>query len=239
MQSGCQLQPPKPLKDIISGDSSMVKVYVASIDSLLVDDYFKLKEKSVSQERKKKMEACRMKKDKARSLAAGLLLQYAWNSDRKTTEKVEISFGDNGKPVCSNDESFHFNLSHSGEFVACAVSEEIVGIDIQKEKTAELAIAKRFFMPEEYETILRASKEEQARIFCKLWTAKESYMKYTGEGMSKRMNSFLVNMKDAFIYDEIDRIVIPVRWYTNIADYQIAVCSLDRELVEEPIRVVL
>ncbi len=218
----------------------MVKVYVASIDRLLEDDYFELKKQSVSEERKKKIGACKMKTDKARSLAAGLLLQFAWNSyKRKNSEMIEISYIKNGKPVCISDKAFHFNLSHSGEYVACAVSEEVVGIDIQQVKKVDLLIAKRFFLPEEYELILKTQQNEQSRIFCKLWTGKESYIKYTGDGMMQLMNSFMVNTKDSYIYDKKNSIKIPVKWYTDILDYQIAVCSLEKQFIEKPIQVTL
>ncbi len=208
----------------------MVKVYVASIDKLLEGDYFEVRKKSVSEERKKKIDACKMKTDKARSLAAGLLLQFAWNSyKKKDSEMIEISYIENGKPVCTSDERFHFNLSHSGNYVACAVSEEAVGIDIQQVKKADLLIAKRFFLPEEYELIQQAFQKEQSEIFCKLWTGKESYMKYTGEGMSKMMNSFMVNMKGHYIDDKIKDEKIPIKWYADIPSYQVAVCSTKEE----------
>lgn len=218
----------------------MVKVYVASIDKLLEDDYFELKKQYVSEERKKKIGACKMKTDKARSLAAGLLLQFAWNSyKRKNSEMIEISYIKNGKPVCISDEAFHFNLSHSGEYVACAVSEGAVGLDIQQVKKVDLLIAKRFFLPEEYELILKAQPKDQPEIFCRLWAGKESYMKYTGDGMTQMMNSFKVDMEESYIYDGKKNIKIPVRWYTDIPNYQVAVCSPEGQFIEKPIQITL
>lgn len=51
----------------------------------------------------------------------------------------------NGKPVVRQLPSFHFNLSHSGDWVVCAVDDAPVGIDIEEIKPIDLAIAKRFF----------------------------------------------------------------------------------------------
>lgn len=51
----------------------------------------------------------------------------------------------NGKPVVRHIPSFHFNLSHSGDWVVCAIDDAPVGIDIEEIKPIDLAIAKRFF----------------------------------------------------------------------------------------------
>ena len=47
-----------------------------------------------------------------------------------------------------------------------------------------LAVAERFFREEEKKTIAAASKEARGDLFLRYWTMKESYLKYTGEGLS-------------------------------------------------------
>lgn len=218
----------------------MVKVYVALIDKLLDNSYFEQKKQEISDERRKKIDACKMQNDKVRSLAAGLLLQFAWDEHKnKNNGKLEISYVMNGKPICVNDPDFHFNLSHSGFYISCAVSKEAVGIDIQQVKKVDLSLAKRFFLPEEYELIQKALPMEQSDFFCKLWAGKESYMKYTGAGMKQIMNTFMVDMEGNCVIDKKENQTIPMKWYSDIPYYQIAVCSPEGIFIEKPIFITL
>lgn len=74
----------------------------------------------------------------------------------------------NGKPYLL-DAPLCFNLSHSGEITAVAVSEFEVGLDIQKrEERNASAIQKRL------------TPAEQEEDFFAVWTAKEAYVKLRG-----------------------------------------------------------
>lgn len=96
-----------------------------------------------------------------------------------------------GKPYLNHHPQLCFNLSHSGDWIACAVGDYSVGIDLQYEKR----------MPrEQMEMILEkiADKEEwmqwelaehKGSLFYEIWTKKESYLKYTGEGIRREMKT--------------------------------------------------
>lgn len=77
-----------------------------------------------------------------------------------------------GKPYLDG-VPFCFNLSHSGDYVVCALSDAPVGVDIEKIVPISLKVMRRFFSP----SIL--SPIEQMR----LWTRYESYGKMTGTGI--------------------------------------------------------
>lgn len=64
-----------------------------------------------------------------------------------------------------------------------------MGLDIQlmREKGV-CSVAKRFFHPEEY----RYLQETGFSDFFSLWTAKESYVKFTGEGITDGFSAFSV-----------------------------------------------
>lgn len=101
-----------------------------------------------------------------------------------------------GKPAVDpalNRPELRFNLSHSRGFVACAVSSGItLGIDVEPASRAAtgLDIAKRFFSPSEL-AILRAVKEDQqSATFLRFWTLKEAFIKATGEGLYRPLDSF-------------------------------------------------
>ena len=88
-----------------------------------------------------------------------------------------------GKPYFSAFPGVQFSITHSGGYWACAFGEYPVGLDLQKHRECrEEAISKRFFHPSEYEFL--KSCDFSKKDFFDLWSAKESYVKYTGEGLS-------------------------------------------------------
>ena len=75
------------------------------------------------------------------------------------------------------------SLSHSGEWALAAVSSAPVGADIEGKAASSPALARRCLSDREMEEYL-ASPDPAAR-FRSLWVAKESYVKLTGEGLSR------------------------------------------------------
>ena len=67
-----------------------------------------------------------------------------------------------GKAYISNHENIHFNLSHSGKMVLCAISDREVGADIEYiDPTIDLNIAKHYFYNSEYENIMNAKNKSE------------------------------------------------------------------------------
>ena len=86
-----------------------------------------------------------------------------------------------GKPWFPAAPELHFSISHSGGRWVCAFADAPVGLDLQAHRPCRaLALARRFFTPEEAEWL--RSRGEAA--FFDLWCAKESWLKYTGRGLS-------------------------------------------------------
>lgn len=98
---------------------------------------------------------------------------------------LQYTYGEKGKPYFQN-LPFFFNLSHSGDYVLCALSEQEIGVDIQQQvKSRDTRIADRFFSESEKELIAGCSTEEERQsCFYRLWTRKEAYGKLTGEGIA-------------------------------------------------------
>lgn len=124
-------------------------------------------------------------RDRRLSAVAGLFM--GWISAEYGTE---IFVDPNGKPHASGDK-VHFNVSHSGRYVACAVADVPVGIDIEAQGD-NLDLLRSVAVPEEREEFARLPEEEREAVFCRMWTAKESYMKAVGLGMSIPPDSFRV-----------------------------------------------
>lgn len=131
--------------------------------------------------------------DKNLSLLAGYLLHQEIGELDKS-----IVFNKHGKGYIKDRDDLFFSLSHSKDFVLLAISDHEVGCDIEYMKEPNLDIAKRFFVKEEYDSIL-ASKN-QKETFYKYWTIKEAYLKCVGVGLSKPLNS--IAMVDRHLSDE-------------------------------------
>ena len=99
-----------------------------------------------------------------------------------------------GKPsITSPRTSVCFNLSHTQEWVVCAVAQSsLVGIDVENchRKVPVLTLAKRFFSKQEYLELASLPEKEQKNRFFDCWTLKESYIKARGEGVALGLSKF-------------------------------------------------
>jgi 4'-phosphopantetheinyl transferase len=94
-----------------------------------------------------------------------------------------------GKPYFADIPQVHLSISHSGTYWLCAFSLNPLGIDIQLHRACEeSAIAQRFFHPCEADYL----KDKDQAAFFKVWTAKESFVKYTGDGIDDAFRHFCV-----------------------------------------------
>ncbi|MFW5427892.1 MULTISPECIES: 4'-phosphopantetheinyl transferase family protein [Bacillus] len=143
-------------------------------------------------------------------------------------DQIVFATEGNGKPVVRHIPSFHFNLSHSGDWVVCVIDDAPVGIDIEEIKPIDLAIAKRFFSADEYEDLLSQPAERQEAYFFHLWSMKEAFIKLTGKGLSYGLSSFTARLSE----DGQATLTLPdheapcfVQTYSLDPAYQMAVCT--------------
>ena len=104
---------------------------------------------------------------------------------------TEITFLRNryGKPYIKEFPKYHFNISHTSNIIVIVISNDEIGVDIEKIKNADLRIAKRFFTKDEQEYILENSLVQNNRFY-EVWTKKEAYMKYVGKGLYMPLKTF-------------------------------------------------
>ncbi len=95
--------------------------------------------------------------------------------------QISLARGKDGKPFALN-LPLHFSVSHSGAWVACAISQSPVGIDLESVRNRDLSVTKRVCSPEETDFIF-ADQREQLQRFLKVWTVKEAFVKMTGVGI--------------------------------------------------------
>lgn len=122
----------------------------------------------------------RFEKDRIQSIFAFLLLQHAVREEYAINEMLQLDCS-GGKPVLAGHGNLHFNLSHCNLAAACALSCRPVGVDVQNWAQRHMTVAKQVCSAQEL-SFLEGAAEPQAE-FAKLWTRKESYGKYTGQGI--------------------------------------------------------
>jgi 4'-phosphopantetheinyl transferase len=101
---------------------------------------------------------------------------------------LALSPGPHGKPrVVDAPPGFDCNWSHSGDWIALAISDSTpVGVDLELIRAGfpALEVAESFFTTAETAALARTRSPERERLFLRLWSAKEALMKATGDGVS-------------------------------------------------------
>lgn len=92
-------------------------------------------------------------------------------------------------PAADGRCALHFNLSHSEDWIALAISDAPVGVDVESSARNNniLGIAKRFFAPAESESLNALPEDARAEKFCELWTVKEACVKWSGLGIGRAL----------------------------------------------------
>lgn len=110
---------------------------------------------------------------------AGWWLALTMLADRTglPPEQIPLTVGAHGKPLCGTGAGF--SVSHAGNFVLCAVADGAVGADIEVPRPVSPAVLTRVCTAAE-----QAFCGADPRRFLQVWTAKEAYLKFTGDGLA-------------------------------------------------------
>ena len=112
---------------------------------------------------------CAARGAKSGSEAAYGLLEYAYR-EQFGGDLPEIKKTPAGKPYFPLRPGLHFSISHSATHVLCALSNDLVGVDIESPRHISERTAAFFGSPDE---LLRFEPLD-------LWVLKESYIKLVG-----------------------------------------------------------
>jgi len=92
-----------------------------------------------------------------------------------------------------------FNISHSGEYILCAVADgSRVGIDIEEIKPVDFSDFTDLMSRDQWQSIRESSNPLKA--FFTFWAIKESIIKADGRGLSIPLNDIIITKNTAF-YD--------------------------------------
>ncbi len=103
-----------------------------------------------------------------------------------------FSKGEHGKPYVKGHKGVFFNLSHSGDYLIAGFSDTEIGVDIERIKGERMEVARRFFHFHEIQCLEQLSGKEREELFFRYWSAKESFLKYTGRGLTVPLSDFEV-----------------------------------------------
>jgi len=175
-------------------------VFATKLTYPLKEIEFSLLFKLIDGERKNKILSQKIKKKADLSLVANALAKHALSTTFNIPLKELYFFEtDKGKPYLQSHKNTHFNISHSGEYAVCAVSDVPVGIDIQKRVPFNSLVANRIFSPQQLKEISDSKDKDAA--FCRIWTKHEACAKLTGAGYAQIKNIDEQLILQSFLYD--------------------------------------
>jgi phosphopantetheinyl transferase len=114
------------------------------------------------------------------------------HSDRVVLQK-DLLYEELGKPFLHPNQfmNLHFSVSHTKNDVAIAVATFPLGLDLEFiQDQYPQSIEKRLVHPDDQ------LKVENSRQFFQLWSIKEAFVKYTGQGLRLPLNEIVVANTD-------------------------------------------
>lgn len=209
----------------------MLKIYVIDRNRPLdLSEYLYLLN-FISEDKKKRILKFKNYNDRERSLLADLLVRYAVIQNANI-ENSHLHFYQNnyGKPFLKFP-NINFNASHSGHWIACAISDYEVGIDVEEISYIDADITKHFFTETENQYLLNLEGRFFQESFYKLWTLKESYIKFKGKGLSIPLNSFSIHINKENIFVSEDGLKLNCRFFQQgLPKAVLSICFLDQEM---------
>ncbi|MBI9090221.1 MAG: 4'-phosphopantetheinyl transferase superfamily protein [Desulfobacterium sp.] len=134
-------------------------------------------------------------------VAHGILRKLLGRYLDRLPDHVLFDYGPYGKPeivgLSRPAAPFYFNLSHSHELVVFAFSKQYgIGVDVEHIRCLSdfLGIAQGYFHPKEVEQLTKTPVGQKCDLFYECWTKKEAFLKGTGEGLSRPLDSFAVSL---------------------------------------------
>ena len=111
-------------------------------------------------------------------IIAYLLLEKGLKEQYGIVEPIAFIYNEYGKPYLKDYPHIFFNISHCKCGVICAIADFEIGIDIQDIQPFNIDIVRRVCCENELRQL--SESDNPARLFCEIWTKKESYAKAKG-----------------------------------------------------------
>ena len=222
------------------------RLYVASVSELEEEFLYQKAYHLLPKERQETINAYRFFRDRRLSMGGFLLLMWGLKEWGIPAQEMEIAVHHGGKPYLKSQNNCYFNISHSGEYAICAISEQEIGCDVEQISNYRKGIVERFFSPSERQLFSGINTEEEKKmLFFRLWTLKESYIKTVGLGLSVPLDSFSISFSAGRDSGEIISVTCDsvhknreeTEYYFREFDihplYRCALCGLDKNIESE------
>lgn len=173
-----------------SSGSYLVNIYASCIRNELGMSVFPYL-RYFSLERQHNILRYRQLADQNRTVWAELLARYLLcNIIPAKWSEISIERNSSGKPYVKTLKGhWEISLSHSGLWVLCSVGRYINGVDVETETSDFEDISRYYFSPKEFSALQMMPPSSREKAFLCYWTIKESYLKYTGEGLSVELSN--------------------------------------------------
>src|SRR5690606_26794808 len=177
-------------------------------------------------------------KSKMESISTEVLLNYALFDTYQTKLSFPIETSKNGKPVLINETGIHFNKSHSKKYGLVVISTHEIGCDIEYIKS-DFKLIPNVLTAKELQVYEAAHERTKPNIFYKYWTAKESFLKLQGIGITKKLSNYhyeFINDHEGFIENNyIHQFIIDMHLVAIATKYkqEIEVYHVDKNLIDK------
>jgi len=139
----------------------------------------------------KRAEAFRFSEDRMRYIQAHSVLRRILSSySGSDPESLEYETNAHGKPYLKGSHRIFFNLSHTRDMMAVAVSaEKEIGVDIEKQDDMDDmdGVARQFMSNEELQWMEKLRHDFRKRFFYLCWVRKEALLKAVGIGLGDHL----------------------------------------------------
>ncbi|BCG65552.1 MAG: 4'-phosphopantetheinyl transferase [Methyloprofundus sp.] len=101
-----------------------------------------------------------------------------------------------GKPYLADFPQLSFNMSHTGDCLAIAISSQCnLGIDIEcfKQRNTWSGLVNKCFAQQEVDYWYALDATERGQVFYQFWVKKEAFVKAVGQGITLGLNQCVVN----------------------------------------------
>lgn len=205
----------------------MVKIYYTAFDGKISDKLFMHYMSLLPQSMQNNIDRFYKWEDAQRSLLGKLLLMKALQDFKSNKNLDDVMYSVFHRPALFG--GLDFNISHSGNYIVCAISNESrVGIDIEKYTSINFQDYSSCMKPTEWTTI--NGSEQPEKKFLDYWTQKEAVIKGNGQGLSIDLDIIHIDSDGAWLDEEY--------WYLQKIflhkDYVVHIAS-DTQLCEKTI----
>lgn len=119
-------------------------------------------------------------------------------------DDVVLADATHGRPELAGAHGgrLRFNWSHSGDRALVAIARSVQpGIDLEHRARRgardELALARRFFAPQEAQALAALPAQSRSSAFLQLWTVKEAVLKAQGRGLAYGLHRVVVDLRES------------------------------------------